>query len=128
MPCNALPSMASMTTSSSKATSPRSFVCVCVCVCVRARVQRASRARMRAHSSSISLGSRATQNLVMLTAQQVRAGYYQMYYSPRVYTERPELVTITLAIEVSGYDMGALKDFASARPCVRVQLPEVRPR
>ena len=64
----------------------------------------------------------------MLTAQQVRAGYYQMYYSPRVYTEHPEQVTITLAIEVTGYDMGALKDFASARPCVRVQLPEVRPR
>ena len=85
---------------------------------------------MRAQTSSISLCmsglARDTQS--MLTAQQVRAGYYQMYYSPRVYTERPELVTITLAIEVSGYDMGALKDFASARPCVRVQLPEVRPR
>jgi hypothetical protein len=100
---------------------------VCVCARACACATRVTRAHACAFEL-ISLGSPDTQNLVMLTAQQVRAGYYQMYYSSRVYTERPELVTITLAIEVSGYDMGALKDFASARPCVRVQLPEVRPR
>ena len=63
--------------------------------------------------------------------EQVRAGYYQVYYSPRVFTERPEQVTITLAVEVTGYDMGArFKGFApdAARPCVRVQMPEVRLR
>lgn len=92
---------------------------------------RASRACSRARTHRAPSGSLVACPLCLRAVEQVRAGYYQVYYSPRVFTERPEQVTITLAVEVTGYDMGArFKGFApdAARPCVRVQMPEVRLR
>jgi hypothetical protein len=57
---------------------------------------------------------------------EVRPGHVQVYFSRLEWTEQPEQQTITLLIEVIGYDMGArFKNFEpdAARPCVKVQMP-----
>ena len=57
---------------------------------------------------------------------EVRPGHVQVYFSRLEWTEQPEQQTITLLIEVTGYDMGArFKNFEpdAARPCVKVQMP-----
>jgi len=58
---------------------------------------------------------------------EVRQGHYEAYFSERVWSENAQHFTITLLVEVFGYDMGArFKDFAAdaARSCVTLQMPD----